>query len=38
MRYGHSPKEIDAMPWGDVVVFLETLPLFDPLTFTGGDT
>ena len=35
MRYGHTPEEIDRMPWRDVVTFLETLELFDPLTFGG---
>lgn len=37
MRYGHSPQEIDAMAWRDVATFLDALPLFDPLTFGGGD-
>lgn len=37
MRYGHAPGDIDDYAWQDVALFLELLPLLDPLSF-GGDT
>ena len=39
MRYGHHPDEIDQMPWRDVQLFMEALPVIreQESPFTGGN-